>query len=285
MEKALRTLGADDVNAVTDQVGAEAIRRFRAELPALSLAPVVVVIAALDEAACIGGVLARIPPHACGLAVDAIVVDDGSRDATGEIARRHGAYVARRERNGGQGAALRVGYRLAWEHGARYVVTLDADGQWDPADIPTVLEPVVDGDADFVLGSRVLGRSEGQDVVRQAGVRVFAVLVRVLTGVRVTDTSSGLRAMVAEVGVSVRQQQAQYQASELLLGAIFRGYRIAERPVVMHSRSAGVSKKGHNALYGFRYARVILRTWRRERRSAAAVRQRDTVDVGQARGR
>src|SRR5829696_6480164 len=166
MEKALRTLGADDVNAVADQVGAEAIRRFRAELPALSLAPVV-------------GVIARIPPHACGLAVDAVVVDDGSRDATGEIARRHGAYVARRERNGGQGAALRVGYRLAWEHGARYVVTLDADGQWDPADIPTVLEPVVDGDADFVLGSRVLGRSEGQDVVRQAGVRVFAVLVRV----------------------------------------------------------------------------------------------------------
>ena len=198
--------------------------------------------------------LARIPSRACGLPVDTIVVDDGSSDRTGEIAREHGAYVARRERNGGQGAAFRVGYRLAWEHGARYVVTLDADGQWDPADIPGVLRPVVDGEADFVLGSRVLGDAETGDVVRRAGVRVFAVLVRLLTGVRVTDTSSGLRAMVAEVGVSVRQEQVQYQSSELLLGAIFHGYRVAERPVVMRRRVAGESKKGHNALYGFRYA-------------------------------
>ena len=186
---------------MADRVGADAIRRFRAEYPQPSLAPVVVVIPALDEDASIGGVLARIPPRACGLAVDTIVVDDGSRDRTGEIAREHGAYVARRGRNSGQGAAFRVGYRLAWEHGARYVVTLDADGQWDPDDIPGVLQPVVDGEADLVLGSRVLGHAETRDAMRHAGVRVFALLVRLLTGVGVTDTSSGLRAMVAEVGV------------------------------------------------------------------------------------
>jgi glycosyltransferase involved in cell wall biosynthesis len=268
MEQALRTRAAEDVNAVADRVGDEAIRRFRAGHPKLSLAPVVVVVPALDEAGSIGGVLARIPPRACDLPVDTIVIDDGSHDRTGEIAREQGAYVARRKRNGGQGAALRVGYRLAWEHGARYVVTLDADGQWDPTDIPGVLRPVVDGEADLVLGSRVLGDAETGDVVRQAGVRVFAVLVRLLTGVRITDTSSGLRAMLAEVGVCVRQEQVQYQSSELLLGAIFRGYRVAERPVVMRRRVAGESKKGHNAIYGFRYAHVILRTWWRERRSA-----------------
>jgi glycosyltransferase involved in cell wall biosynthesis len=265
----LRTRGSEHVDAVADRVGDEAIRRFRADHPKLSLAPVVVVIPALDEDACIGGVLASIPPSACGLAVETIVVDDGSRDRTGEIAREHGAHVARRERNGGQGAAFRVGYRLASEHGARYVVTLDADGQWDPDDIPAVLRPVVDGEADLVLGSRVLGEAESGDRLRQTGVRVFALLVRLLTGVRVTDTSSGLRAMTAEVGVSVRLQQAQYQSSELLIGAIFQGYRVTERPVVMHRRRAGKSKKGHNALYGLRYGRAIMRTWWRERRSAA----------------
>ena len=116
-------------------------------------------------------------------------------------------------------------------------------------------------------------------MVRQAGVRVFAVLVRLLTGVGVTDTSSGLRAMIAEVGVSVRQEQVQYQSSELLLGAIFHGYRVAERPVVMRRRAAGESKKGHNALYGFRYARAIMRTWWRERRSAARAPHADAADI------
>ncbi len=66
----------------------------------------------------------------------------------------------------------------------------------------------------------------------------------------------------------MRQEQVQYQTSELLIGALARGYRVTERPVVMHKRAAGVSKKGHNVLYGFRYARVILRTWLRERRAA-----------------
>src|SRR5215208_3225560 len=160
MERALITPAAEAVSAVADPIGAAAIRRFRADHPELRLAPVVIVIPALDEAEAIGAVLARIPARACDLDVDTIVVDDGSGDGTGAVAREHGAYVARRERNGGQGAAFRVGYRLAWDHGARFVVTLDADGQWDPADVPCGRQPVVDGEADLVLGSRVLGGSE-----------------------------------------------------------------------------------------------------------------------------
>jgi glycosyltransferase involved in cell wall biosynthesis len=261
------------------EVDEAAIRRFRAEHPGLQLAPVVVVIPALNEEACIGDVLAAISEEACGLAVDTLVVDDGSSDGTGRVARAHGACVARRERNHGQGAAFRVGYRLAWEHGARYVVTLDADGQWDPADVPAVLQPVVDDEADLALGSRVLGRAETDDVVRGLGVRVFSVLARVLTGTAVSDTSTGLRAMKAAVGVTVPLEQPQYQSSELLLGALLRGYRVTERPVVMRRRTAGESKKGHNALYGFRYARAMLATWRRDRRSSALPAPRDAAGV------
>ena len=132
-----------------------------------------------------------------------------------------------------------------------------------------MLAPVVAGEADLVLGSRVLGRAETSDNVRAAGVRVFSGLVRVLTGVRVSDTSSGLRAMVAELTARVTLDQPQYQSSELLLGAIAHGYRVAERPVTMHARTAGESAKGTNLVYGLSYARVILRTWWRERRAAA----------------
>jgi glycosyltransferase involved in cell wall biosynthesis len=272
--------------ALADQVAEQAVRAFRERHGELELAPVVVVIPALNEAECVGGVLDAIPDEECGLPVQTIVVDDGSTDATSEVARAHGALVARLEQNLGQGAAFRVGYRLGREHGARYLVTLDADGQWDPADMAGVLQPVVEGEADFVLGSRVLGRTENDNRLRGAGVRVFGTLVSALTGVKVTDTSSGLRAMLAEVTARVPQHEPQYQSSELLLGAIYAGYRIAERPIVMHKRAAGESKKGHDVMFGVRYANVILRTWWRARRSAGQVASAAAVEpeVEQVRG-
>ncbi len=241
---------------------------MRRALSAPRLPPVAVVIAALNEEESLGGVLAEIPREACGLAVGTIVVDDGSTDATSQVARAAGVHLHRLERNAGHGVALRAGYRLAREGGARYIVTLDADGQWNPVEMAGVLQPVVDDEADFVIGSRVLGATETDDAFRQAGVHVYARLVRLLTGVRVTDTSSGFRAMRAEVTERVRQTQIQYQTSELLIGAIFAGFRIAERPIVMRKRLAGESRKGHNLIYGARYARVIVRTWWRERARA-----------------
>lgn len=242
------------------------MRAFAAEHPDVRFAPVVAVIAALDEEGALGTVLRELPAEACGLMVDALVVDDGSTDATSAVARDGGAYVVRLERNLGHGVALRVGYRLAREHGARFIVTLDGDGQWNPTELPKVLEPVVSGEADFAIGSRVLGAAETDDAFRQAGVHVFGALVRLLTGSRVTDTSSGFRAMRVEVTDTVRQEQVQYQTSELLIGALAQGYRVLERPITMRKRMAGHSKKGHNVLYGMRYARVIVTTWVRERR-------------------
>jgi glycosyltransferase involved in cell wall biosynthesis len=250
-----------------DEVRDRAFRAFAAEHPDVRFAPVVAVIAALDEEGALGTVLRELPREACGLAVDALVVDDGSTDATSAVARAGGAYVVRLGRNLGHGVALRVGYRLARERGARFIVTLDGDGQWNPTELARVLEPVVSGEADFAIGSRVLGAAETDDAFRQAGVHVFGALVRLLTGSRVTDTSSGFRAMRVEVTESVRQEQVQYQTSELLIGALAQGYRVVERPITMRKRMAGQSKKGHNVLYGMRYARVILSTWLRERRA------------------
>ena len=250
------------------EAGAGAIRAFGESYPDVRFAPALVIIPAYNEEGAIGPVLHGIPREACGLRVDTLVIDDGSADRTSEVSRAHGVYVATLGQNSGQGSALRVGYALAREHGASYIVTLDADGQWDPGDIPRMLEPLVEGEADFVLGSRILGRALTDDSVRRAGVHVFARMLRLLTGLPITDTSTGVRAMRAEVTATVRQEEPQYQASELLIGAIYQGYRITERPVVMGKRTAGASKKGHNIVYGLRYGRVFFRTWWRERRAA-----------------
>ena len=247
-----------------------AIEAFRAQYGAdLTLAPILVVIAAWNEEESIGEVLRAIPAEVGGTRVETLVVDDGSSDETSSVSLKYDRVrVVRLSRNCGHGVALRLGYRLAAEHGATYIVTLDADMQWDPKEMPTVLPPLLDGQADFVIGSRALGTAETDDSFRSAGVKVFATLISLLTGVKVTDSSSGYRAMRTEVTQTVPQTQVQYQTSELLIGAIYEGYRIAERPITMHKRFAGESKKGHNVLYGFRYARVILGTWVRERSRA-----------------
>ncbi len=241
---------------------------FDARYPDLSLAPVVALVCAYEEQDNLGDVLKRIPSEACGLPVTPVVVVDGGDDATDRVAIDGGAVTFVFPVNLGHGVALRVGYDLCVGAGARYVVTLDADGQNDPAEIETMLRPLVDDAADFVVASRRLGVDETTDRYRRTGVVFFSWLMNRLTGAQLTDTSNGYRALRATMLSDVvgRLEQDQYQTAELLITCLSRGWRVAERPTVWHERLSGQSKKGGNLLYGFRYAAVILRTWRRERR-------------------
>ena len=244
---------------------------------ATSLPPVAIVIAAYNEAGAVGPVIEALPGQVCGLATAAIVVADGCADGTAKEAMTAGALVADVPVNRGQGAALRLGYRLAREGGASYIVTTDADGQYNPAEIERVLAPVAADEADFVTGSRQLGSQETNDFIRRTGSRFFALSLSMLTGQKISDTTFGLRAMRAEVTGAVRLEQPQYQASELLIGVITHGYKVAEVPATIHRRQIGESKKGQNPLYGLhlpgvnnlfygiRFARVIYGTWWRER--------------------
>ncbi len=254
-----------DDETTTDDAAAKA---FLAEYGdrAEHLPPVAIVIAAYNEQGVLGSVVDALPATICGLRTATVVVSDGSQDETVTEGREHGALVADVTRNRGQGAALRLGYRLAREGGAQYIMTTDADGQYNPAEMERVLAPVVAGDADFVTGSRKLGSQETKDPVRRLGTWVFATTISLLTGTHITDSSFGLRAMRAEVTGAVRLEQPQYQSSELLIAVLARGFRVIEVPATIHKRQVGESKKGHNAIYGLHYARVVGGTWLRERR-------------------
>lgn len=251
-------------DAAIDQAGATA---FFAEFgkTARALPPVAIVIAAFNEQDVIGQVIEALPEAICGLPTAVIVVSDGSKDKTAGVARTHGALVCEIPVNRGQGAALRLGYRLAREGGASYIVTTDADGQYNPAEMESILAPVVAGEADFVTGSRKLGSQETNDPVRRLGTWVFAVTISMLTGQRITDSSFGLRAMRAGVTRELRLEQPQYQSSELLIAVLTHGFRVLEVPATIHKRKVGESKKGHNAIYGLKYAGVVVGTWWRER--------------------
>ena len=133
-------------------------------------------------------------------------------------------------------------------------------------------------------------------MIRRAGVRFFAGTISVLTGQKVSDTTFGLRAMRSEVTGAVQLAQPQYQASELLIGVITHGYKVAEVPATIHRRRVGESKKGQNPLYrlhipgvnnffyGLRFARVAYGTWWRERQRSKSSSSPASDSVARANG-
>jgi glycosyltransferase involved in cell wall biosynthesis len=245
-------------------------RAFLEANPAGLGAPLAIVIPAYNEEPTVAEVIAEIPGEAAGLAAEVIVVVDGSKDATAARAASAGALVCDVPVNRGQGAALKLGYWLARARGAEIITTIDADGQYEPSEIARVVQPIVDGRADFVSGSRRLGTELTTDSTRHLGVIVFGVILTVLTRHRITDPACGLRAMRSEVTAAVTLEQPQYQASELQISAALNGYRLAEVPTTMRDRGehATSTKKGGNFGYGVRFARAAVHTWRRDRRAA-----------------
>jgi GT2 family glycosyltransferase len=226
-------------------------------------APIHVVIPAYNEGENIAAVLASVPPSVCGVPTKVIVVVDGATDDTASVVTslEHAAVSCVINRGGG--AALRAGFDLAAEAGADVVVTLDADGQHDPAEISRLVEPVIDGRADLVIGSRVLGAYEKDSHVRAAGVVVFNWMVSALTLRRITDCSNGFRAIRVPALARLDLRQRQFHTSELLLEAIKKGLRVIEVPVTIRTRAGGVSKKGPTLKYAIGFTRAILGTWLR----------------------
>jgi hypothetical protein len=222
-----------------------------------------ILVPAYNEADNVGQVLDRIPAEVCGLPTATLVVDDGSRDGTDEVAAAHGAVVARHVINRGGGAALRTGYRLLSDSGARIVVTLDADGQHLPEEMERLVKPVLDGEVAVAHGSRVLGEAEANHPAREAGIVFFNKVVSLITRTHVTDCSNGYRAVRADVLPQLVLRQEQFHTSEFLIEAIKRGIPAKEVPVTVVSRLSGHSKKPAVVRYGMGFANAIVRTWLR----------------------
>ena len=201
---------------------------------------VTVVIPAKNEAGSLRGVIEGARPHADEI----IVVDGRSTDATVSIARDCGASVIT-EDGSGKGRALRLGAEKA---GGEVLVFLDADGSHDPADIPRLVEPIARGDADMVIGSRMLGGSDElhgtwDNFIRNTGSCLLAVLVNSRWKTRLTDIENGYRAIRKEAMLTLGATQNGFLVEqEMVLRGLRQGLRIAEVASHERERQAGESK-------------------------------------------
>jgi glycosyltransferase involved in cell wall biosynthesis len=218
---------------------------------------------AFDEAENVGAVIHAMPSDIEGYRVVPIVVDDCSDDGTAEVARAAGALVTRLPVRRGGGLALRVGYDIALRLDADVVVSIDADGQHQPEELPILVKPILEGQADHVNGSRMLGDFERGPLIRHLGVHFFSWVVTLLTGQRVTDISSGYRATRADTLRRLILEQDQFWTSEVTIEALRQRARIVEVPVTFLTRRGGDSKKPKSLRYAWNFTKAITKTWLR----------------------
>jgi glycosyltransferase involved in cell wall biosynthesis len=214
-----------------------------------------VMLPALNESASLAAVIARIPREIEGLRrVDVLVVDDGSTDDTVAIAREAGAHVISHRKNRGVGAAFQTGIDEAIRRGSDILLNIDADGQFSPEDIPRLVAPIIDGQADFVTASRFKDKSlvPVMPWAKRLGNWGMARIISFLCGERFHDASCGFRAYSRDTVLRlVLLGQFTYTQETLLLMSQ-RGLRILELPLkIRGEREHGKSRVASNL---FRYA-------------------------------
>lgn len=220
---------------------------------------------AYNEAARLPGVLRSVV--AAMPSAEIVVVDDGSRDGTGDVAAHHGATVLRHPFNLGYGAALQTLYKYALRRGADLVVQLDADGQHDPAEIPRLAALVTGGACDLAIGSRFVAPSDYRmGPLRSFGRRLLSALAR-FAGVEVSDPTSGFQALNGRVIALYCEPffPPDYPDVDVLVAAVRRGIRIHEVPVKMYESPR--SSTLHGGTRDFYYAyKMLLSLWTESRR-------------------
>jgi len=203
---------------------------------------VVAIVPAWNEAAAIGGVVDEI--LAFDPTIHVVVVDDASDDETASVAQRHGAKVLPLLFNVGIGGAVQTGFRYARDEGYEIAVRLDGDGQHDASELGKLIGPVRVGEADLVIGSRFVdpGGTYRPPFARRMGIRVFARLVSLLGGQKVTDTTSGFSAMNrAGIELFALEYPHDYPEVEATLVALRSGLRLTQVQVEMRERQTGTS--------------------------------------------
>ena len=257
----------DIVRALARQVYSERYssrRKLRGEVGRVpKKGRLLIVIPAYNEQEAIRGVLAQMPKDVLGYEADTLVVVDGATDATEAVAIEHNFPIATHIVNQGQGDALKTGFEIARAEGADIVVNMDADGQHQSEEIERLVAPIVNDEADFVLGSRFLGHYEEAGEVRHWGILLFSWLVSLFSGQKVTDSCNGFRAIRGSLLHKLDLREEHFSAAELILEAVKRKLRIKEVPVSVLRRAEGESKKPRRLGYPLGFLRVIIQTWLR----------------------
>jgi len=241
-----RSLSLEQANAIKADGGGETIG---------------VVIPAYNEEATIQKVVNSLPETIRGYSVMPIVVSDGSADATASRGRSDGVTVVEHHLNQGQGGALQTGFAIAMREEVSIVVTMDGDGQHPSDRLERMVSPIIDDEADYVMGSRHKGTDYSvNSAVRRAGIYVFTRLINLLTKSEVTDCTNGFRAIRGSELPKLTLTEERFSAPELIIEARKNGLRLQEVPITIAERQAGETKKPQLS-YAIGLMRTILTTW------------------------
>lgn len=218
-----------------------------------------VVIPVLNEADVLAGVISRVRIHGYRI----VCVDDGSTDGSANLARDYGCDVIAHAFNLGQGAAIQTGIDYALQQGADIVCTLDADGQHDAGDLPRLVNALEENDVDFALGSRFLGEAVDMPPARRALLVAATMFTRFSTGLAVTDTHNGIRAMTRRGASAIQlRQDRMAHASELLAQIRDSGLAMVEVPVTVSYTPYSLGK-GQTASSALRVLAELAAGWLR----------------------
>lgn len=217
---------------------------------------------ALNEAENIQQVIAKLPRELEGIeTIQYLVIDDGSTDATAEIARSSGAQVVHHGRNRGVGAAFHSAVQFALEHQADILIGMDADGQFSPKDIPAMIEPIIQNRADMVMGNRfATGMPEHMPRAKYWGNQKVAQLIQYVSGQKFQDVSCGFRAYSREALFRMNIFAEFTYTHETILSLVFQGLQVEEHSIWIKyfpERKSRVAASISN--YAVQTSRIILR--------------------------
>ncbi len=221
-----------------------------------------VYVPALNEEKHIAEVIGQIPLAITGISqVDCLVVDDGSTDQTAQAARTAGAQVVSHNRNQGVGMAFQSAVQYAWDHEYDLLVGIDADGQFDPAEIPMLIQPLLDNRADMLVGNRFTrGRPQYMPIIKYHGNRMVAALVSSISGQKFQDVSCGFRAYNREALLRLNVFEKFTYTHESILSLVYQGLRVIEMPIAIRyypDRKSRVA--GSISNYASKTSKIILR--------------------------
>ena len=236
-----------------------------------------IIIPAYNEEKTIGKLLERLKESDISGIADVVVMNDSSKDDTGLVVREMGIGVIDHVYHLGYGSGLQLGYRYAYEHGYEYVIQMDADGQHDACNVPEIYRALTTvGDSglapDLVLGSRFMNgwKDYPTSTVKRNAYRLFRLLIRLGTGKRITDPTTGLQGLSREAFSYYMQYghfDDRYPDANMIMQMLLLGFNVEEIPALMHPRKSG--KSMHSGLtpfmYMFRMSASIIAVWIRIR--------------------